>query len=211
MPGKLRYAARSRRRGRRALAVGGGLVAALLLVASGLLWLTGAPGDRSGGQAAIGGPFKLVAGDGRVVTDRSFPGKYLLIYFGYTGCRDVCPATLNGVAGALDRLGAKAALVQPLFITIDPARDTPAVLQRYTGGFSPLLLGLTGSAAELRKVADEFKVSFVVHREEGERAGYTLDHSSVIYLIGPDGRFVAPIPADASDVEMAEFIGRSVS
>ncbi|MEJ0048596.1 MAG: SCO family protein [Rhodospirillales bacterium] len=76
--------------------------------------------------------------------------------------------------------------------------------------FSPLLLGLTGSAAELRKVADEFKVSFVVHREEGERAGYTLDHSSVIYLIGPDGRFVAPIPADASDVEMAEFIGRSV-
>src|SRR5580658_1383853 len=128
MARKRRGAERRLQRNRRALAIGTALVAGLLLLASGLLFLSAPGSPGAGSQVAIGGPFSLVSDAGTIVTDRSFPGKYLLIYFGYTSCRDVCPSTLNGVAAALDRLGAKSARVQPLFITIDPTHDTPPVL-----------------------------------------------------------------------------------
>ncbi|HJS84873.1 MAG TPA: SCO family protein, partial [Acetobacteraceae bacterium] len=107
--------------------VTGGLVLALILFGIGLyLWLSNAP------TASIGGPFALENGNGQTVTDRDFRGKYMLVYFGYTYCPDVCPTTLTEVAGALDKLGPKAARVQPIFITVDPQRDTPAVIKQYT-------------------------------------------------------------------------------
>ncbi len=181
--------------------------AAVALLAFAGLWIWLEP--PSGRQAAdrVGGPFTLVADDGRVVTDQSFPGKYLIVYFGYTACRDVCPTTLNTLAAALGRLGAKAALVQPLFITLDPGRDNPAVLHRYVKAFAPTLIGLTGSAAELHRAADEYRVVSVLHQDG---AGYAVDHSSVLFLMSPDGRLVAPVPAGADEMVMARAIGRGI-
>ncbi len=206
MKAKLR---RNRKPGRRnglAALAGGG--AAVLLLAGLFMGLMGPGGERHGDLPSIGGPFNLVSSEGAPVTDRSFPGRYLLIYFGYSACRDVCPATLNNMAAALGRLGGKAALVQPLFITIDPVRDTQAVLHHYVHAFSPRLLGLTGTPAELRRVADEYRIVSVLHREAGDTRGYALDHSSVVYLMAPDGRFLAPIPAAAGEMVMARAIGR---
>ena len=126
-------------------AVVGLLVAVLLLGAGGFLWLTGATDGP-----AIGGPFTLENSSGQTVTDQTFRGKYMLVYFGYTYCPDVCPTTLNAVAAALGKLGPKAKDLTPIFITVDPHRDTPGVMKQYTAAFSPALVGLTGTPEEIR-------------------------------------------------------------
>lgn len=192
------------------LAVAAGAGAAIVVLAGLLMWAMGSGAARRADQLHIGGPFSLVSGEGVTVTDRSFPGKYLLIYFGYSRCADVCPATLNTMAAALGRLGGKAMRVQPLFITIDPQRDTPAVLHHYVGTFSPRLVGLTGAPGALARVEDEYGVASIVHREGGAAKGYALDHSSVVYLMAPDGRFLAPIPASASEMVMVRAIGKYI-
>lgn len=184
------------------------LVAALLLLAGGYLWALGGPGAHRG--AAIGGPFELTAATGQTVTERSFAGRYRLIYFGYSACRDVCPTTLDEVGRAMDSLGERAASVQPLFITVDPAHDTPDVLRSYLSAFSPRLVGLTGTARQIRQVQQEYHLASTTH-PNGARAGYTIDHGSVLYLMGPDGRYVAPIRADETGAEMASEIARHLS
>jgi protein SCO1/2 len=174
------------------------------------MWLgTNANNSISAGDR-IGGPFSLVDDRGNHVTDRSYPGKYLLVYFGYASCPDICPATLNTLAAAMGRLGRKADLVQPLFITIDPTHDTTAVLHRYVAAFSPRLIGLSGTKANLDMVADEYRVLRIPHPAADDRSSFTLDHSSVLYLMAPDGTFIAPVPADASELVMARAIARNV-
>lgn len=210
---KRRKATRSTRRtqrDRRSLAIVTGAVAILLLLASGTLWLIGG-GTSPSRTAAVGGPFTLVQGDGQTVTDRSFPGKYLLIYFGYTSCQDICPTTLTSVAAALDALGDAAERVQPLFITVDPERDTPAVVGRYVNAFTPRLIGLTGTPAEIRKIADAYRVTSVVHPAGANPARTSVDHTSVLFLVGPDGRYIAPIRADETGDDMARSIARHLS
>lgn len=193
--------------GRRPLILLSALTAGVLLAASLYLWLLGAWQGAPRPAAEIGGPFSLMEDDGRAVTDRDFRGRTLLIYFGYSACRDVCPTTLSALSGALDALGSRAARIQPLFITIDPARDSPAVLHRYLGAISPAWRGLTGSDAAIGQVAAAYRVS--IARRPGAQPGeYELDHSSVIYLVGPDGHFVAPIRADDSPIAMARAIAR---
>ena len=187
-----------RRRDREGLLIAISGVAFLLLLASSYLWLLGLPPRAT---EALGGPFRLTASDGRIVNELSFPGRYKLLYFGYTHCRDVCPTTLASLAGALDTLGHKADLIEPLFITLDPDRDTPNVLRTYLAAFTPRLLGLTGTAAQLGAIAHTYRVTSLVH--PAAAGGYDLDHSSVLYLMAPDGRFIAPIRADASAAEMA--------
>ncbi len=201
--------ARRKQRSRQPFATVGILAVALLMLASGYFWLVGA-GRGAPTQAAIGGPFELVQGDGQMVTDRSFRGKYLLIYFGYTQCEDVCPTTLASMAAALDALGRRADEIQPLFITIDPERDTPPVVQRYASGFTPRLIGLTGSPGAVRKVADAYRIGSVARHGDVVPARYIVDHSSVVYLVGPDGRYIAPIRADQAGPAMAAAIGRYV-
>jgi protein SCO1/2 len=169
-------------------------VAGLLLLASCYLWLLGTPPR---GTAAVGGPFRLTASDDRAIDDRSFPGHYLLLYFGYTHCRDVCPTTLSALSGALNGLGRRADLIQPLFVTLDPGRDTPPVLRAYLASFTPRLLGLTGTPEQISTIEHAYRVSNIVH------PGGDMDHTSVLYLMSPDGGFVAPIPAEASAAEMA--------
>ncbi len=178
--------------------------AALLLLAGGYLWLLGGPTPRP--RAAIGGPFTLTASTGAQVSDRSLRGRYLLVYFGYTNCRDVCPATLGTLTTALTALGPRADQIAPLFITVDPQHDTPAVLRGYVAGFSPRLLGLTGTTQQIRQVEREYHASSTAHPD-----GTTLDHSSVLYLIAPDGHYLAPVRADANAQEMTAAIAAHLS
>lgn len=180
-------------------------------LAGAILWGLGDLGTR-----AVGGPFALLDTNGAPVTDQDFRGRYMLVYFGYTTCPDVCPTTLHEMAEALGQLGAKGARVQPVFITVDPRRDTPAVLRGYTAAIDPHLVALTGQedavAAALRayRVQREFRPA-QTRQGEIHHGGYLLDHSSVLYLMGPDGRFVAPVRADEPAGRMAADIAAHLS
>jgi protein SCO1/2 len=187
-------------------AIVGLLVAVLLLGTGAFMWLSG------GGTASlVGGPFELQDGSGKQVTDRDFRGKYMLVYFGYTFCPDVCPTTLNEVADALDHLGSKADRLQPIFITVDPKRDTPEVVKQYTAAFTPRLLGLTGTPEQIAEVAKEYRVYYAEHRTGTVPNDFSMDHSSILYLMGPDGRFIAPIRADESGADMANDLNKLMS
>jgi len=178
----------------------GALLAVLLIGSGAFLWLAGNGGNS---PVSIGGPFALEDGAGKQVTDKDFRGKYMLVYFGYTFCPDVCPTTLNAVADALDKLGPAAARVQPLFITVDPKRDTPPVVKQYAAAFSPRIERLTGTQDQIAKVAKEYRVYYAEHRTGPGPDDYSMDHSSVLYLMSPDGDFIAPVRADQSGDEMA--------
>jgi protein SCO1 len=185
-----------------------GITLAVLLIGGGaFIWLNG--GSPPG--VTVGGPFALTNGDGKPVTDQDYRGKYMLVYFGYTYCPDVCPTTLNAVADALDKLGTKADRVQPLFITVDPKRDSPAVVKQFAAAFSPRMQGLTGTPAQIATVAKEYRVYYAEHRTGPGPDDYTMDHSSVLYLMGPDGRFIAPIRADMEGGQMAAALAKLIS
>ena len=154
--------------------------------------------------ASLGGPFTLVAADGRTVTDQSYRGKWLLVYFGYTYCPDVCPTTLNNIAQALVRLGADTRAVTPIFITVDPQRDTRQVIGQYVKAFDPRIVGLTGSQAQIAAVAKEYRVYY--EPQPAQNGGYLVDHSSFIYVIDPHGKFVKILPGSTSGAEIAAAI-----
>ena len=185
-------------------------MAAVLAVAAVALWVFGAPAPVQE-AAAIGGPFTLTDGAGKAVTDRTFRGKFMLVYFGYTFCPDVCPTTLNDVAQAMDKLGTDADKLQPLFITVDPARDTPEVMRQYAAAFSPKLTGLTGSAAQIATVAKEYRVYYAPHKTGPNPGDYTMDHSSILYVMDPAGRFAGIIRADEGPDAMAADLKKYVS
>ncbi len=162
---------------------------------------------QTSGEALVGGPFKLTDQTGKTVTEADFRGEYMLIYFGFTFCPDVCPTELQAMAGALQLLGAKADKVRPIFVTIDPERDTAKVLQGYVKQFDPRLVGLTGTPEEIAAIAKAYRVYYEKVVEEGAAADdYTMDHSSVAYLMGPDGKFLTFFPPGASPEQMAEKI-----
>lgn len=146
--------------------------------------------------ARIGGAFSLIDQNGRTVSDRDFAGRYRIVYFGYTFCPDVCPTDVQNIAAAVKLLErdepALARRIAPIFITIDPARDTPPVLKRFVSAFHPRLVGLTGTAAQIAKVAREYGIYFA--RGAGTSEGYLMDHSRQIYLFDPDGHPLALLP-----------------
>lgn len=149
------------------------------------------PMTRTTGKALIGGAFSMVNQDGKPVTDKDFRGKYMLIYFGYTFCPDVCPTELQVITGALEQLGDAANNIQPVFVSVDPERDTPAVMKDYISNFYPGMIGLTGNAKQVSAIARAYRVYYSKVTEKGSAADeYTMDHSSIIYLMGPDGSFV---------------------
>lgn len=134
--------------------------------------------------------YMLMDTKGRTVTDRDFPGSFQLISFGYTFCPDICPTTLAEMSLIMKRLGELSERLQPIFITVDPERDTPERLNQYTAFFHPQLIGLTGSPELVRRVADNFKVRYEKHYEPGGNSeSYSVDHSAGMYLLGQDGRF----------------------
>lgn len=137
---------------------------------------------------AIGGPFELVDQTGRTVTDRTYRGRWLPVFFGYTNCPDVCPVTLGQVGDVLDGLGPLADKVQRLFVTVDPERDTPAVLADYLGNVDPRIVGLGGTPDQIAAVARAYRIYYARVKVEGA-LGYAMDHSAIVYLMGPDGRY----------------------
>ena len=149
--------------------------------------------------AQIGGPFTLTDMNGRTVTDRSFAGRYTLVYFGYSFCPDVCPVDLNWLMLGFKQFErmhpGRAARVQPLFITVDPERDTPEVVARFVRQFHPRLIGLTGTPEQIATVAREYLVTY--QKRPGSTPGsYLVAHTQLAYLMGPDGKPVALIPVD---------------
>jgi protein SCO1/2 len=160
----------------------------------------------SSAVAAVGGPFSLIDPAGRPVTDRDFRGQFMLIYFGYTTCPNHCPTMLMMTAAALDALGPRARQVQPIFITVDPDHDTPEIMGRYTSKFSPRILGLTGSPAQIAAVEETYGVQTLFRRTGPEEGAYRIDHPSGFYLVGPDGRFIAELQSDGGADDLAARI-----
>ena len=153
----------------------------------------------------IGGPFDLVNQDGKTVTQEDFAGKFLLVYFGYTYCPDMCPTGLQSMSRALDILKDEAKQIQPLFITIDPSRDTPAKMKEYVASFNPQIVGLTGEADEIDKVAKEYQV-YYKRGENVDGKDYVMDHSSLIYLMAPDGSFIATYPEEVDPATLVDAL-----
>jgi protein SCO1/2 len=191
------------------------LVFGALLLALGLgvmVWRGTAglfPSSLASGPAAVGGPFQLVDQNGRAANETLLQGHWTAMFFGYTYCSDVCPATLSALKVVKDRLGPKAKDLQVVFVTIDPARDTPAQLRSYlsTTAFPQPIVGLTGSPEQIAAVANAYKVYYA---KSGQGPNYLMDHSSGIYLIDPKGRFRSLV-SDANGLDgMASDIGEAI-
>ncbi|UGY00706.1 SCO family protein [Bradyrhizobium quebecense] len=153
----------------------------------------------------VGGPFALTDQAGHARTDKEFRGSLMLVYFGFTYCPDVCPTDLQAIALALDKLGPDGDQVQPIFITVDPERDTAAHLAEYVPLFHARLIGLTGAPEVIRKVADAYKVYYarVPLKDAGD---YTVDHTAYIYLMDRDGNYLGFFPPGTSADRMVEII-----
>ena len=163
--------------------------------------------------ARIGGPFSLVDQNGKTVTDAQFAGRYRLIYFGYTFCPDVCPTDLQTLMKGLKLFetqdAARAAKVQPIFVTIDPERDTPPVLRQWVAAFHPRLIGLTGTPAQIAAVAKEYAVYYKKVETPGSGA-YLMDHARQAVLFGPKGEPLALIPQDETPEAAAAALAKWV-
>jgi cytochrome oxidase Cu insertion factor (SCO1/SenC/PrrC family) len=145
--------------------------------------------QKSVGQALVGGPFTLTDHTGKHVSDTDFRGRNMLLFFGFTYCPDICPTALQVMAATMDKLGPKADRVVPLFITVDPDRDTPEQLAQYVATFHPKLLGLTGTREEIDTVLKAYRVYAQKVEDPKSTAGYTMNHSTIVYLMGPDGQY----------------------
>jgi protein SCO1/2 len=152
-------------------------------------------------SSAIGGPFKLIDQNGKTVTNTDLEGKWLLVYFGYTHCPDACPTALNNIALALRDLGAEKQQVRPVFITVDPERDTSSAMKDYVQAFDAPIVALTGSDAAIAQAAKEYRVYYAKHAEAGGE--YSMDHSSIIYVMDPKGRFTASFTGEDPPAQIA--------
>ncbi|MEA2779388.1 MAG: hypothetical protein QOK29_932 [Rhodospirillaceae bacterium] len=148
----------------------------------------------------IGGPFTLVDGTGRTVTDQTFRGKWLVVFFGYSHCPDACPTVLAEVAEALGDLGPLANRIQPLFVTVDPARDTPAVIRAFTQAIDSRILGLTGSLAQVEAMAQAYHAYY---KTGGSGPDLVIDHIAVLYVMRPDGSFAGTLPSQSEPPVLA--------
>lgn len=189
-------------------------------ILAGLCWLAAGPAtaqhahDHAAKPAdplasQFGGPFTLIDHRGRRVSDDSFRGRFMLVYFGFTRCTDTCPVDLPIMAQALDRLGPLAERIAPLFVTVDPANDTPDTMARYVAAFHPQLIGLTGSEAQIAAIARAYKVHrrklTLPHHTTG---AYAVDHGSLTYLMDRDGRFLTLVPHNAGAARMEQVLRR---
>ena len=160
--------------------------------------------DLMYGRGTVGGPFTLTDQAGRRRSDSEFRGRLMIVYFGYTFCPDVCPADLMAITQALDALGPQAQGIQPVFITLDPERDTK-VLADYVAAFHRSLVGLTGSPEEIRKIANAYKAFYA--KVPGEREGeYAIDHTGIIYLMGRDGKYLGFMPPQTNPDRLTEVL-----
>lgn len=170
-----------------------------------------APAPRAPLEGArIGGPFTLTNQDGKPTSDSEFAGKYRIVYFGYTYCPDVCPVDVQNIAAAMKLLDKSdpqlASQIVPVFITIDPERDTPAVMKQFVSAFDPRMVGLTGTPEQIAAVAKDYAIYF--KRGAGTVDGYLMDHSRQAYLMSPDGKPLALLPQEGPPQGIADEIKR---
>lgn len=164
----------------------------------------------STGEAQIGGPFELINQDGQPVDQTLLDGKWTLVFFGFTYCPDFCPTTLNGLAATQKLLGDDARDVQILFVSIDPERDTPAALKTYLSldGYPEGVIGLTGTPAQVKTAADAYRA---VYEKVGEGEDYTMNHTTLVYLMGPDGKFRSALQHDLGPERTARIIRQTMA
>jgi len=182
-----------------------------LFILAAVIALTQAPRllQMAPASPAIGGPFTLLDQQGRTVHDTDFRGKLMLIYFGYTFCPDLCPTTLSQVAEVYRDLPAEQqAQIVPIFITVDPERDTVEQMAQYVPSFSPSLVGLTGSQEQVGAV---LKAYHVYARKAGSGENYGVDHSSILYLMNKDGRFLRHFDSSAKNQEIKDGIAKALA
>lgn len=166
------------------------------------------PGGSSAGAPSVGGPFTLVNHNGETVTEQDFRGRFMLLYFGFTFCPDICPTELGVMAAAVNALGEKGEQVTPALITIDPERDTPDVLARYVALFHPRLVGLTGTPEQIDAAARAWHVYYGKVEDESVSEAYTMDHSSIVFLMGPDGEYLKLFRPQTPPDEMAREVAK---
>ncbi|MFC7048123.1 SCO family protein [Emcibacter nanhaiensis] len=195
-----------------------GLLIAVAIAVLTAVWLISVIGSspssegtaRENAKALIGGPFELVSQDGETVTEKDFAGKYMLIYFGYTFCPDVCPTELQAMSTALDQIPAKRlAKIAPLFITVDPERDTVAVMKQYVALFHDKLIGLTGTVEQINTIKKTYRV-YAEKTESTAATDYLVDHTSIIYLMDPRGDYLSHFSYGTTPEEMAEKLNRLI-
>lgn len=188
------------------LVIGG--IAAVIVFPEARNALFAPPTRTSSGKALIGGPFSLTDQNGKKVSDADFRGRHMLVFFGFTNCPDICPAGLQLIAAALDKLGDKAANVTPIFVSVDPERDTPEKLAAYVKNFDDRIVGLTGTPEEIAAVAKAYRVFYEKTANEKSPSEYGMNHTSIIYLMGPDGAYVTHFTPMTSVDEMAEKLNK---
>jgi cytochrome oxidase Cu insertion factor (SCO1/SenC/PrrC family) len=163
------------------------------------------------GTPAIGGPFTLVSTNGESVTDQNFRGKWLLIFFGYTSCPDLCPMALANVSVALEKFGPDTGRLQPLFITVDPQRDTREVMANYLKSFDARIVGLTGTQAQIDQVTKEYRVYVALDKSEKSGDDYPVSHSGYLYLMDPKGTFVDIIEGKEDGDAIAAWLRKQMT
>ena len=181
------------------------------LVGVGALLLTrgvSGPSVETSGKALIGGPFTLTDQTGKTVTDQDFRGRYMLVFFGFTHCPDICPAELQVMSATLDDLGPKAAQVVPVFITLDPERDTQAVVGDYVKNFAPGFVGLTGSPEAIAEAAKAYRVAYSKFQEDKTTGDYSIEHSVLVYFMGSDGNYITHFAYGTPAAKMTETLRR---
>jgi protein SCO1/2 len=179
--------------------------AGLMLFLAVFLYAAGQFGGTGVGGSAVGGPFRLIDQNGKPVTDADLKGKPFLVFFGYTHCPDVCPTTLFELSEVMRALGKDADRARVLFVSVDPDRDTAAVLKDYLSSFDPHLIGATGDQAALDRIEKEYRV-YSKKVPTGKDGDYSMDHSAIVYLMDKQGRFVAPFKLDKTPQEAAAVL-----
>jgi cytochrome oxidase Cu insertion factor (SCO1/SenC/PrrC family) len=166
------------------------------------------PQQPGSGTALIGGPFTMLNQKGETVTDKTYLGQYTLLFFGFTNCGDVCPAELQVMAAALTEMGATSDKITPIFVTVDPERDTPQVMADYVKNFYPRLQGLTGTPEQVATFAKVYHIYYQKVPNPKDATDYEMDHSSILYLMGPDGKFLKHFPYTTDAKVLAEGLKR---
>lgn len=187
------------------------LLVALLITGTVYYIVSHSRGPISIGTALIGGPFSLTDQDGRKVTDKDFRGHYMLVFFGYTYCPDLCPTELQVISAALDSLGAKADSIQPIFITFDPQRDTPEVMKQYVSNFHPRLIGLTGTPEEIAAAAKAYRVFYSKLENSSGPNTYLMDHSTITYLMDKQGKFLKHFSYSTDAATLAQDLEKAIA
>lgn len=167
-------------------------------------------GGETANAPLIGGDFSLTDGAGKTVTNHDFQGRYMLVYFGFTHCPDICPTSLLLIQNALKQLGDKGKKVVPIFITLDPERDTPETVGQYVAHFGPELVGLSGTPEQIKQVADAYKIYYRKVEDKDSAMGYVIDHSGFMYLMGPDGKYVTHFPHTIAEQSLTDGLAAAI-